>query len=116
MNLKAVFKGSLLSLILVIVALFTGALLVYFNLLSETTVSIIVFCASAVGVFISAYGVAKASEHRLLLNALGVAVIFSLVVLLISLIVNSGFSLHTRTLTLIGGAFAAAFLGALFGK
>lgn len=116
MNLKAVLKGSIFSLIIVIVALFVGALLVYFNILSETTVSIIVFCASAVGVFISAYGVAKTSEHQLLINALGVAVVFSLVILLISLIINGGFSLHTRTLTLIGSAFAAAFLGALFGK
>ena len=116
MNLKAVLKGSLLSLIIVIAALFTGALLVYFNVLSETTVSIIVFCAADVGVFIGAYGIARTSEHRLLLNALGIAVVFSLVIFLISLIVNGGFAIHTRTLTLIGGAFAAAFLGALFGK
>ena len=116
MNLKAIFRGSLLSIILVVVALFIGATLVYFNLLSEKTVSIIVFCAAILGVFIGAYGVAMTSEQKLLLNALGVAVIFTLVVLLTSLIVNSGFALHARTTALIGGSFAAAFLGALFGK
>lgn len=116
MNLKAIFRGSLLSIILVVVALFVGATLVYFNLLSEKTVSIIVFFAAILGVFIGAYGVATISEQKLLLNALGVSVGFTLVVLLTSLIVNSGFALHARTVALIGGSFAAAFLGALFGK
>ena len=116
MNLKAVFKGSVLSVILVILSLLVGALLVYFNLISEAAAIIVVFCASAIGVFIGSYGVSKTSEHRVLINALGVAFLFSLVVLIISLIVNSGFAIHTRTFTLIGGAFAASFLGALTGK
>ncbi len=116
MNFKAVFKGSILSIILVVLSLLVGALLVYFNFITEATASIIVFCASAIGVFIGAYGVSKASEHKVLINALGVALTFGLVILIVSLAVNSGFSIHTRTLTLIGGAFAAAFLGALFGK
>ncbi len=116
MNLKAVFKGSFLSVLLVIITLFAGALLVYFNLISETTASIIVFAAAVIGVFIGAYGVSRTSEHNILINALGVALLFSVVVFIISLVVNSGFALHTRTLTLIGGSFAAAFLGALAGK
>lgn len=116
MNFKAVFKGSIFSVLLIIVALFATAMLVYFNVLSETTASIIVFAAAAISVFIAAYGVSKTSEHRILINALSVAFLFSLMVFIISLIVNSGFALHTRTLTLIGGAFAAAFLGALAGK
>lgn len=116
MNFKAVFKGSFLAFTLVALSLLAGALLVYFNFISEATASIVVFCASAIGVFIGAYGVSKTSEHKVLINALGVALLFGLVVLTISLAVNSGFSIHTRTLALIGGAFAAAFLGALFGK
>lgn len=116
MNFKAILKGTALSLLLVIITLFISAVLVYFNILSEKTASIIVFAMAMIGVFLAALGVAKASERKLLVNALGVAFLFSLIVFISSVIVNNGIALHTRTLTLIGGSFTTAFLGAIFGK
>ncbi len=116
MNFKAVSRGAMLSLLPAIMTLFVCALLIYFNILSEKGASIIVFATAMAGVFFGAFGVARTSEKRLLLNAFGVAFIFSLVVFITAIIVNGSVVFHTRTLTLIGGAFAASLLGAIFGK
>lgn len=116
MNFKGIFRGSILAVCISAITLFICAVLVYFNVLSEKTVSVIVFIAAILGVFIGALGVSRISEHRIIPNALSVAVIFCLVLLLISAIVNHGITLHTRTLALAGGSICAAFLGAVFGK
>ena len=116
MNFKGIFRGSILAVCMSAITLFVCAVLVYFNILSEKTVSIIVFIAAMLGVFIGSLGVSRTSEHRIILNALSVAVTFCLVLLLISTIVNHGIEPHTRTLALGGGIICAAFLGAIFGK
>ncbi len=116
MNFKGIVRGALLSLILVIIALFICAVLVYFNITTEKTASVIVFAVTMLSLFISSFGVVRASDTKLLLNALCVALLFSVVIFITSLIVNQGIALHTRTLTLMGGTFASAFLGAVFGK
>ena len=116
MNFRAIFRGTIFSIVPVIATLLVSALLVYFNVISEQTASIIIFAAAILGVFISAFGIVRTNEHKLLLNALGIAFMFALIIFLISLIVNGKPVFHTRTLTLIGAAFLASFLGALFGK
>ena len=116
MNLKSIIKGTALSVIFAVAILFIVAVLVYFNLLSEQSASIVVFGGAMIGIFIGSLGVAKASENKILINSLTVAFLFSLIIIITSLIINHGFELHTRTITLIGSTFAASFLGALFGK
>lgn len=116
MNFKGIFRGTLLTVILTALSLFIGAVLVYFDILTEKTTSIIVFAAAIIGIFISSIGITKTSENKLLLNAMSVALLFSLILFITSLAVNSGFTIHARTGALIGGAFASAFLGVLFGK
>ena len=116
MNFKGIFRGTLLTMILTALSLFIGAVLVYFDILTEKTTSIIVFAVAIIGIFISSIGITKTSENRLLLNALSVALLFSLILFIASLEVNGGFAMHTRTYALMGGTFASAFLGVLFGK
>ena len=116
MNLKSIFRGSLLSILLTFFALFIGSTFVYYNLLSEKTVSVIVFCAASFGVFIGSFGVVRTSERRLLLNALSVALIFTLIIIITSISINGKLVFHVRTLALIGSSLFSAFLGALLGK
>ena len=116
MNFKAIFRGLILALVVAMMSLLIGAVLVYFNVISEKAASIVFFVMIMLGIFLGAFGVVKASESKILVNALSLALIFSVIIIVVSLIVNNGFVMHTRTLTLIGGAFATSFLGALFGK
>ncbi len=116
MNFKGIFRGLILAVVLVILMLFIGAALVYFNVIAEKSAGVAVFITAMVGVFFGAFGVARTSEERLLINAMTVAVLFALFVFIISVGVNGGVILHTRTLTLMGGSILASFLGALFGK
>ncbi len=116
MNFKGIFRGTLLAFILVAICLFTGGVLVYYNLLSERTVSVIVFAGAVIGCFLGALGSGRTSESKILFNALFIGVLFSLIVIIVSSVVNGGFQLHTRTTVLILSALAASFAGALFSR
>lgn len=116
MNFKGIFKGSLLSYLTFTLCLFLSALLVYNNLISERNAGIIVFGGIVVGCFLGALGAAKASDSKILFNALMIGAIFSLTIIIASSAVNDGFVIHTKTMCIIISAFAASFFGAIFGK
>ena len=116
MNFKGIFSGTVIAIILVAISLFAGGTLVYYNLLSERMVSTVVFIAAVTGCFLGALGSGRYSESKILLNSMFVGVIFSVLLLIVSAIVNGGFEIHTRTLALMFSALAASFTGALFAK
>lgn len=116
MNFKCVFKGSLLSFLTATVCLFLSAVLVCNNLISERNAGIVVFGGIVVGCFLGALGTAKASNSKILFNALMIGAIFSITLIIAAYAVNNGFVLHTKTLWVIISAFAASFFGAIFGK
>ena len=116
MNFKGIIKGTILSFIIVCICLFIGALLVYMSIISERTASIVAFSGAVLGCFTGALGVSKTSDGKILLNALLIGVLFSIIIIIASATVNNGFTIHTRTLSLIISVIAASFFGALFGK
>lgn len=116
MNIKSVFKGTLISFLVTFLALFISAVLVYFCLITERTASVIVFAAAVVGVFISAFGAARVNDRRLFFNSVSVAILFALILLITSCIINNSFVFHTRTLALICAVLTSGIAGFLFGK
>ena len=116
MNFKGIFRGTLLAFILVAICLFAGGVLVYYNLLSERTVSVIIFAGAVIGCFLGALGSGRTSESKILFNSLLIGVIFSAILLIVSAIVNGQFQIHTRTAVLILSTLAASFTGALFSR
>lgn len=116
MNIKGVFKGTVLELIIMLLFLLLSAVLVYFNIISTRVASIIVFAGAVIGVFVSSFGIARTSETKILVNAMSVGVLFCIILLICSAIINGELSFHTRTLFLIGSSLASSFIAALFGK
>lgn len=116
MNIRGIFKGTLISFFTALASLLIGAALVYHNLLKEDTASIMLFAFAVLGIFIGAFIAAKNAYSRIILNSLAVSIMFILLIVICSLITNSGFSLHTNTGVLILSAVAAGILGAMFGK
>ena len=116
MNIKGIFKGTLISYLITALVLSILSILTYLNILSERNASIILFAAAVISVFIGALGCSKASGEKVLLNALSVSVLFCIVLLVISVTVNGGIIFHPRNLSLLGSVFAAGLMGALFGK
>lgn len=116
MNLKGILKGILCAYIITAVFVLVGAVLTYFNMLDERKISIGIYAGAALGVFLGAFGAAKTSESRILLNSLCVSLIFIAVLLAASFIINGGVALGARTVSVMGGALAAGFMGAVIGK
>ncbi len=116
MNFKAIFKGTILSFAFVCLCLIISAVLVYYNIISERTASIVFFASAIVGVFFTSYGTARANDEKILINSMSVGILFCIILLILSAITNGGLVLHTRTLALMAGVIASAFAGVLFGK
>lgn len=116
MNLKGILKGTLCAYLITAVFVLAGAALTYFNLLDERRISIGIYAGTALGVFLGALGAAKTSESRILLNSLCVSLIFIAVLLGAAFILNGSAAIGARTVSVIGGALAAGFMGAVIGK
>lgn len=116
MNIKGIFFGTLFAAALAFGAVLISSAFVYFNILSEKSTSVIVFISVALGMFIGTYIISKNTEHKKLPNALLSAVLFTLIILIISSCVNDAFTLHTRTAALISAIFGSSVLGTLVGK
>ena len=116
MNFKGVFKGTILAFIIAAFCLFVSSILVYYNLMNERVAGVVVFAGAACGCFLGALANARTSESKILFNALFIGIIFSLVLLITSAIVNGGFKIHTRTGVLILSSLCASFAGALFSR
>ncbi|MDD6763437.1 MAG: TIGR04086 family membrane protein [Clostridiales bacterium] len=116
MNIKGIIRGFFFALIISAALLVAGAALTYFNLIDERTASIIAFAGAAAGVFIGALGAAKTAENKILLNAMLVSLLFCILILFVTLGINGGFTLRTRSITMLSSIMASGFLGAMFGK
>ena len=116
MNIKGIFKGTLFSFIFALIPVFISAMHTYFNSINERTAVIISFAGVVFGAFFASLGCVKASETKLLINSMSLCLVFSLLLFIISAIVNGGIHFDPASLTLYGSIFAAGFLAVLFGK
>lgn len=116
MNIKGIFKATLFSIILTAICLAGAAALTYFNVTDERNSSILFFSCIVISVFIGSLGAAKAAQSKLLLNAFAVSLLYIILIIILSVTINGGFSLTIRTLTLIGSVAGAGILGAIFGR
>ncbi len=116
MNLKGIIKGSIISLITAALFLVISAVLVYFNILSEQTVSTGLFVGIVIGILLGAFIAARNAYSRIIVNSLSVSLLFVLLTLIGSAITNGGLTLHIRTTVLLISTVAAGILGAMLGK
>lgn len=116
MNIKGILKGTVITYFLVAFFVLIAAALTYFNLLDENKISILIYIGTAVSIFAGSFLAAKTSESRILLNSLAISVIFVMILLTASFIVNNEINTGARTIAIASGAVAAGFLGAVIGK
>ncbi len=116
MNFKGIIKGALVAIVICVLFLIIGAVLIYFNLVKEQTVSVGLFAGILLGIFSGAFVAARNAFSRIILNSLAVSLIFIIITVIGSISVNGGFALHIRTTALIISAAAAGVLGAIAGR
>lgn len=113
MNMKGIFRGTLIALIIAVLVLVGAAAAAYFNLMGERVAGIAVFAGAAVGVFAGAYNAAKTAGNKKLFNALAVSVIFMAVLLLVSSVIGGGVTFNAIKTALFGSVAAAGIAAAL---
>lgn len=115
MNIKKIFIGTFLSLLISLVLIFVLAIVVYFSNITERTVSSVIFAVSVVSVFFGAFILAKNITSRGLLNGLVLAGVYFAVIFLISLLVNGTVTPSVNNFLRLLSILAAGSLGGVLG-
>lgn len=112
---KKVLKCVLLSFVMTILLGGILAFIVYFWQIEEPTAKIIIFAAMIVSVLFGSFVLAKNIEGKGLINGLLMAVIYFLVILIISFILNGRLSFGVREITRLVTLSASGMLGGILG-
>ena len=114
----ALWKGLLLSMLLLFLLLAASSLMLQRGLLPESAAPVMVCAAYAVSVFVGARRAVRSGEAAPLPQALTLAVCLYAAVWLVALSGDTDFSAHGLLLTagLFGGALLAGLLGRKKGK
>lgn len=115
-NMKSIIKCALLSLIVTFVFILILACLSYFTDISESVITIGVYAAMALGVILGSVAVSRGAEHKVLIHAIILCVIYAVILVCVSLIINGGIQLNLHTAVVIAGIFMAGLLGCRLGK
>ena len=114
----ALWKGLLLSMVLLLALLAAASLMLQRGLLPESAAPVMVCAAYAVSVFVGARRAVRSGEAAPLPQALTLAVCLYAAVWLVALSGDTDFTAHGLLLTagLFGGALLAGLLGRKKGK
>ena len=116
MDIKAVLKGFFAAVIITFAALMLAALLAYFARAADNVVTALIYAVSAAGVTAGSAITAKSCQKRISINCMLVAVLYIVMLIIMSAAVNGAVKLNTRFLLLIPGTLICAFFGAVIGK
>ena len=114
-NLKAVFSGSLISLILTVILIFICAIIYYFSNISQSVVNLIIFFIVILSVFWGSFITSKNVSSRGFLYGLMTAVFYFIIIISAAFIINKNFSLSGNILSMLGGGICAGILGGILG-
>lgn len=115
-NIKAVLKGSAISLAITIVILFVLSVLAYFTNLSDTIVIVGAYAAIILGVMTGAVLISRGAPEKKLMHVALLCSVFTAVLVAVSFIMNGGITFNGHTAGIVGGIVGAAFLGAIIGN
>ncbi len=115
-NFKGVLKGTLFSVIITFIIIFILSLLSYFSSIGENIITIGVYASVIIGVLLGSIAVAKGAPQKAFLHVMLLCLIYVLLLIGVSWIINGTIVFNSHFLTVVGGAFAAGFLGLIIGK
>ncbi|MBQ8300368.1 MAG: TIGR04086 family membrane protein [Clostridia bacterium] len=115
-NFKGVLKCTLFSVIITFIIILILALLSYFTRVGETVITVGVYASVIIGVLLGSIAVAKAAPQKAFLHVMLLCLIYVLLLIGISWIINGTIVFNSHFLAVVGGAFGAGFLGLIIGK
>ncbi len=115
-NLRAVLKGAVFAVLITFLIALVLALLSYFTEVGEQIITVGIYASVVIGVLLGTIAVSRAAEHKALLHALLVCVLYFAVIAVLSFTVNGSLNVNNHFMIAAGMALASGFLGCIIGK
>ncbi len=114
-NLLKIAKGSIVSIIITLVALLITSIILTYTNVPESTIPWIIITISAVSILIGSILSSLYIKKNGLLNGGLVGAIYMITLYLLSSIMVTGFEINTRTIIMFVSAIIAGIIGGIIG-
>ena len=108
-------KGAILSLLVTLMLSTLLAALVCYGDIPDNAVTLLIFFIAALSCMAGAYAISKALGSKGLLTGAGMSIIYYIVLLVVSIILNKGFFANAHMLIMLVAATASGMLGGVLG-
>lgn len=112
---KAVFMGSVFSVIVTLILVLIIATVYYFADINDTVLNVLLFLVSAVSAFLGGLFSSKRSGDKGLLHGLLTSLVYLIILFAAAFAVNKQLSPAPRLITMLVAGSAAGMLGGIFG-
>lgn len=114
-NIKRILKGSIISMLITIIALLIFASLLTYTSMSEATIPAVIIVTSIISILIgSTISMSKVKKNGIVNGAL-IGLIYILAIYLLSSIIQGNFAVNAYSIIMIIGSVLAGAVGGIIG-
>lgn len=114
-NIKRILKGSIISMIITIVALLIFACLLTYTSMSEATIPAVIIVTSIISILIGSTICMSNVKKNGIVNGALVGIIYILLIYLLSSIIQGSFAINIYSIIMIIGSSLAGAVGGIIG-
>lgn len=114
-NIKKIIKGSILSIIITLIALLIFASLLTYTNVSENTIPTVTIIITIISILIGSSVCMSTVKKNGIINGIAIGLIYIGFIYLLSSIIEGDFALNLKSIIMIVGAVLAGGLGGIIG-
>lgn len=114
-NIKKIIKGSILSIIITLIALLIFASLLTYTNVSESTIPTVTIIITIISILIGSSLCMSTVKKNGIINGVAIGLIYITFIYLLSSVIEGNFALNLKSIIMIIGAVLAGGLGGIIG-
>lgn len=114
-NIKKIAKGSIISIVITIIALLIFSALLSYTSISEGTIPTVIIIITAISILIGSSLSMSSIKKNGIINGALIGLIYILTIYILSSIIEGTFSLNIYSIVMIIGSVLAGALGGIIG-
>lgn len=114
-NIKKILKGSVISIVITLIALIIFASLLSYTNVAESTIPTVIIVITIISILIGSSLCMSNVKKNGILNGAVIGLIYILVIYLLSSILEGNFGLNTYSIIMMIGSVLAGALGGIIG-
>lgn len=114
-NIKKILKGSIISMLITIIALLIFASLLTYTSMSEATIPAVIIVTSIISILIGSTISMSNVKRNGILNGALIGLIYILAIYLLSSIIQGNFAVNAYSIIMIIGSVIAGAVGGIIG-